>query len=206
MVELLNTVQFIHLRNRQFCKLLYLSHGDNKKKKTSRSLSSQTGRFFQKESVGSVAIQIKSLLRNKGRTSISLPRLKPSNHSGRHHTAAANRDNVSKPRTSDPPAFDQVAVLGFVQSAAAGAHLFLCRSSSRATPVAVARMERIQKLSWQKLQYCMMASMVAQHRNTITCRTRTHGDTCRFSTKHPLPPGRQGVGTQPGCSTINVVL
>lgn len=68
MVELLNTVQFIHLRNRQFCKLLYLSHGDNNKKKTSRSLSSQTGRFFQKESVGSVAIQIKSLLRNKGRT------------------------------------------------------------------------------------------------------------------------------------------
>lgn len=48
MDELLNTVQFIHLRNRQFCKLLYLSHGDNNKKKTSRSLSSQTERFFQR--------------------------------------------------------------------------------------------------------------------------------------------------------------
>lgn len=48
MDELLNTVQFIHLRNRQFCKLLYLSYGDNNKKKTSRSLSSQTERFFQR--------------------------------------------------------------------------------------------------------------------------------------------------------------
>lgn len=75
MDELLNTVQFIHLRNRQFCKLLYLSHRDNNKQKKSRSLSSSNWEILSKESVESVAIQIKSLLRNKGRTSISLPRL-----------------------------------------------------------------------------------------------------------------------------------
>lgn len=54
------------------------------------------------------------------------------------------------------------------------AHLYLCKglysNSSRATPVAVARTERIQKLSWQKLQYWMMARMVAQHKNMVTWR------------------------------------
>lgn len=40
------------------------------------------------------------------------------------------------------------------------------------TPVAVAKTERIQKLSWQKLQYWMMARMVAQQRNMVTWRKR----------------------------------
>lgn len=50
--------------------------------------------------------------------------------------------------------------------------LYLCKglynNSSRVTPVVVAKTERIQKLSWQKLQYWMMARMVAQHKNMVT--------------------------------------
>lgn len=34
--------------------------------------------------------------------------------------------------------------------------------------MAVARTERIQKLSWQKLQYWMIAMMTALHRNIVT--------------------------------------
>lgn len=58
----------------------------------------------------------------------------------------------------------------FVQERSAHLYRGLYSNSSRATPVAVARTERIQKLSWQKLQYWMIARMVAQHKNMVTWR------------------------------------
>lgn len=45
----------------------------------------------------------------------------------------------------------------------------------RAIPAAVAKTERIQKLSWQKLQYWMIAIMMALHRNMVTYGHRKGG-------------------------------
>lgn len=66
------------------------------------------------------------------------------------------------------------------------AHLYkgLYSNSSRATPVAVARTERIQKLSWQKLQYWMIARMVAQHKNMVTWRKEDQSLKWLYSAKY----------------------
>lgn len=64
---------------------------------------------------------------------------------------------------------------------------------SKDKPATVAKTERIQKLSWQKLQYWIIAIMRAQHRNMVTYKTR-NGKSASLNSepitdKHIYKPG-----------------